>query len=85
MLKAEAWPLARDAPTRRADAIDFRRQARDAFTPSMRQKIDVASLYADALAALPETMDGQPSLPMSQSCLVTLDELLALPPDQADR
>jgi uncharacterized protein DUF29 len=33
MLKAEAWPLSRDAPTWRADAIDFRRQARDAFTP----------------------------------------------------
>ena len=28
MLKAEAWPLARDAPSWRADAIDFRRQAR---------------------------------------------------------
>jgi Domain of unknown function DUF29 len=39
MLKAEAWPLSRDAPTWRADAIDFRRQARDAFAPSMRQKI----------------------------------------------
>ncbi|MGD0105521.1 MAG: DUF29 family protein [Rhodopila sp.] len=24
MLKAEAWPLSRDAPTCRADAIDFR-------------------------------------------------------------
>jgi hypothetical protein len=29
----------------------------------MRQKIDVADLYADALAAMPETMDGQPPLP----------------------
>jgi uncharacterized protein DUF29 len=43
MLKAEAWPLSRDAPSWRADAIDFRRQARDAFTPSMRQKIDIDS------------------------------------------
>jgi hypothetical protein len=77
MLKAEAWPLSRDAPSWRADAIDFRRQARDAFTPSMRQKIDVAGLYADALAALPETMDGQPPLPMPATCPVTLDELLA--------
>jgi hypothetical protein len=34
MLKAEGWPLSRDAPGWRADAIDFRRQARDAFTPS---------------------------------------------------
>ena len=76
MLKAEAWPLSRDAATWRADAIDFRRQARDAFSPSMRQKIDVAGLYADALAAMPETMDGQAPLPLPTVCTVTLDELL---------
>jgi hypothetical protein len=77
MLKAEAWPLSRDAATWRADAIDFRRQARRRFVPSMRQKIDIASLYADALAAIPETMDGQSPLPLPTECPVTLDELLA--------
>jgi hypothetical protein len=76
MLKAEAWPLSRDAPNWRADAVDFRRQARDAFAPSMRQRIDPAGLYVDALAALAETMDGQPPLPVSEICPVTLDELL---------
>jgi len=76
MLKAEAWPLSRDAPNWRADAIDFRRQARDAFTPSMRQRIDIAKLYADAIVAMPETMDGQPPLPVPPECPVTLDELL---------
>jgi hypothetical protein len=76
MLKAEAWPLSRDVPTWRADAIDFRRQARRRFVPSMRQKIDLASLYADALAATPETIDGQPPLPMPDLCQVTLDNLL---------
>src|ERR1700733_10886276 len=43
LLKAEAWPLSRDVPNWRADAIDFRRQARRRFVPSMRQKIDLAS------------------------------------------
>ncbi len=76
MLKAEAWPLSRDAPNWRADAIDFRRQARRRFLPSMRQRIDVAGLYADALAAVPETVDGQPPLPLPVACPVTLDELL---------
>jgi hypothetical protein len=76
MLKAEAWPLSREAPTWRADAIDFRRQARRRFVPSMRQKIDVASLYADALAAMPEMIEGQASLPVPPECPVTLDELL---------
>jgi hypothetical protein len=77
MLKAEAWPLSLDAPSWRADAIDFRRQARRRFVPSMRQRLDVAGLYADALAAMPETIDGQPPLPMSEVCTVTLDDLLS--------
>jgi hypothetical protein len=76
MLKAEAWPLSHDAPSWRADAIDFRRQARDAFTPSMRQKIDIAQLYADALAAMPDSQDGVPPLPI-QTDIPTLDELLS--------
>jgi hypothetical protein len=76
MLKAEAWPLSIDAPSWRADAIDFRRQARRRFVPSMRQKIDLAGLYTDAVAAMPETVDGQPPLPVSDVCPVTLDELL---------
>jgi hypothetical protein len=76
MLKAEAWPISRGAPNWRADAIDFRRQARRRFVPSMRQRIDVAGLYADALAAMPETIDGQPPLPVPDVCPVTLDELL---------
>jgi len=76
MLKAEAWPASRDAPTWRADAIDFRRQARDAFTPSMRQKIDVARLYREALQALPEAVDGEQPLPIN-TAVPSLDELLS--------
>ena len=76
MLKAEAWPLHRDAPNWRADAIDFRQQARRRFAESMRQRIDLAQLYREALRALPESMDGQPPLPVPPECLVTLNELL---------
>jgi len=79
MLKAEAWPLSLDAPSWRADAIDLRRQARRRFVPSMRQKIHLAGLYADALAAVPDSVDGQPPLPLPQTCLVLLDELLDEP------
>lgn len=77
MLKAEAWPLSRDAPVWRADAIDARQQAARQFVPSMRQKIDVARLYRQALRAMPETMDGQPPLPVPDVCPVTLDEMLS--------
>ena len=78
MLKAEAWPQSRDAPSWRADAIDFRQQARRRFAPSMRPKIDVAGLYVDARRALPAAMDGLPPLPI-QSEIPTLDELLGTP------
>jgi hypothetical protein len=81
LLKAEAWPLSRDVPNWRADAIDFRRQARRRFVPSMRQKIDLASLYADAIAATPNMMDRQPPLPVPPTCPMTLDELLSDDPD----
>jgi Domain of unknown function DUF29 len=81
MLKAEAWPLSRDAPSWRADAVDFRQQARRRFVPSMRQKIVMASLYADAVRALPETIDAVAPLSMPGVCPVTLDDMLADPPD----
>jgi hypothetical protein len=76
MLKAEAWPDARDAENWRADARGFRAQARRRFAPSMRQKIDLANIYADALEALPETMYGQPPRPVPNTCPVTLDQML---------
>jgi hypothetical protein len=77
MLKAEAWPQSLAAPGWRGDARGFRAQARRRFAPSMRQRIDLPGLYADALKALPDTIDGQPPLPVPQVCPVTLDELLA--------
>jgi len=42
----------------------------------MRQRIDPAELYSDALAGMPETIDGQAPLPVPTTCPVTLDELL---------
>lgn len=79
MLKAEAWPQARDVPVWRADAIDFRQQAARRFVPSMRQKIDLVRLYRQALRALPESIDGELPRPVPEACPVTLDELLAVP------
>ena len=76
MLKAEAWALCSDAPTWLADAIDFRRQAKDTFTLSMRQKIDVARLDHEALQTLPETVDGDPPLG-TQTEMPTLGVLLS--------
>jgi hypothetical protein len=77
MLKAEAWPLSGEVPHWQAEARRFRGDAADRFAPSMRQRIDLAKLYRRALRAVPETIDGQPPLPMSEICTVTLDELLS--------
>ena len=76
MLKAEAWPLHRDAETWRADAIDFRQQAQRRFTPSMRQRIDMDRIYRHAQRALPERMEGTPPLPITTE-MPTLVEFLA--------
>ena len=79
MLKAEGWPLSRDVENWRGDARGFRLQARRRYQKSMREKLDVPGLYADALQALPTSMDGLPPLPLSDVCPVTLEEMLSDP------
>lgn len=76
-LKCEAWPLLPYVPHWRAEARLFRAQARRRFTNSMRRKIDLASIYADARRAMPDTIDGQVPLPVPVECPVTLDELVS--------
>ena len=76
MLKAEAWPLSDAVPHWRSEAMVARINAADAFAPSMRQNIDIADIYAKALRAMPETVDGVPPLPLPAECPVTLNELL---------
>ena len=76
MLKAEAWPLSREVPHWQAEARGFRRTAARRCTASMRQRIDVTDLYADALYQMPDTIDGQSPLPVPSICPITLAELL---------
>ena len=76
-LKCAAWLQTHYVPNWRAEARRFRLDAAEAYTPSMRQRIDVADLYRKAKSILPETIDGQPLLPVPDECPVTLDELLA--------
>jgi Domain of unknown function DUF29 len=76
-LKVAAWPESRDVPHWRAEARGQRDDANSAFTPGMAQRIDVAALYRRALRRLPETIDGQPPLPVAEQCPFTLAELLA--------
>jgi hypothetical protein len=75
-LKAEAWPQSPAVPHWQAEARLFRAQARRRFVPSMRDRINLASIYRDAVRGLPDTIDGQAPLPVPDNCAVTLDELL---------
>ena len=76
-LKAEAWPTVSHVPHWRAEARGFRGDAAEAFTPSMRQRIDMAELYRRAVSRLPESVDDLPPLPVPEACPMTLDELLS--------
>ena len=75
-LKVAAWPASREVPHWQAEARGFRDDAVDAFTPSMRQRIDVAELYRRALKRLPDSMDAQEPLAVPKECTLTLDDLL---------
>jgi hypothetical protein len=77
MLKAQAWPEARDAPVWLADAINFRAQAANRFAPSMRQRIDLARVYRQACRAVPRSIDGVVPLPIPETCPLGLDALLS--------
>lgn len=76
-LKAQAWPQSREVPHWQSEARVARSNAAAAFTPSMRQRTNIASLYARARYAMPESIDGQPPLSVPESCLTTLDEMLS--------
>lgn len=76
-LRCEAWPLLPHVPYWRAEARMLRDQARERWTRSMRQRVDLDRLYRQALRAMPDTVDGQPPLPVPAMCPVTLDDLVA--------
>ncbi len=78
-LKAIAWPSMQPLEHWRAEARSFRAQAALRFAPSMRQRIDVVKLYARAARAMPDTVEGQPPLPVPGSIAMTIDDLLNQP------
>jgi len=85
LLKAEAWPDCRDAPSWRADAISFRIDAVSRYAPSMRQRIDLAHIFRLARRALPATIEGQPPGPVAETCPMTLEALLAVGTARCER
>lgn len=76
-LKCSAWPEASYVSHWRAEARALRRAAARSFTPSMRQRIDLAELYADAVEGLPEEIDGVAPALVPGECQASLDALLS--------
>jgi hypothetical protein len=76
-LKAEAWPQSRDVDHWRAEARGHRDDARDAYAPSMAQRIDIEELYRQALRRMPATIDGVRPLPVPDACPLTLQQIMA--------
>ena len=78
LLKREAWPNSLAVNHWMAETITFLAGARRRYAPSMRQKFDLAGLYADAVRAVrAETDESGTPLPLSDMCPFTLEQLLA--------
>ena len=82
LLKLHAWAGSPAASHWRGETAGFLAGARRSFTPSMRQRIDLADLYADALYEVRAGTDdaGEPSA-LPEACPFALDELLTVRPD----
>src|SRR5438270_6181517 len=76
-LKIKAWPDSAAVPGWQDELMRFRQEAADAFTPSMRQRIDLGRLYRQAMQRMPGQIDGQAPLPVPLECPLSLDMLLS--------
>ncbi len=78
LLKLHAWPASTAVDHWQSEAVTFLDDARRRFSPSMRQRIDLADLYASALRSVCVLKDqsGAPRL-LPDACPFTLDRLLA--------
>jgi hypothetical protein len=77
LLKLHGWPTSPSVDHWRAEIGSFQKNAARRFAPSMRQRLDVAKLYRDAVEQLEglhyDDMAGRLG---PVACPFTLDELL---------
>ncbi|MGI4943154.1 MAG: DUF29 family protein [Janthinobacterium lividum] len=78
LLKLHAWPASQAAGHWREEASTLLDDAALYFAPSMRQRIDLAALYAKALRqAASATDESGPALHLPNACPFPLDALLS--------
>ena len=77
LLKLQAWSDDPSARHWRAEIIAFQQNLEDRFTPSMRQRINLARRYSQALEQLADEINERPpALALPRNCPFTLDQLL---------
>ncbi len=77
LLKLQGWPKLNAGQHWRAEVIAFQANLGDRFTPSMRQRIDLTALYAQARNQIaPLRLGGEAARASPSVCPVTLDQLL---------
>lgn len=77
LLKLHAWPGSGAAVHWAHEVRALLGDAAEEFSPSMRQRLDVAALYADAAYRTRGMEDASgPPLPWPEACPWTLDDLL---------
>ena len=82
LMKLHAWPESRSTGHWGSEAIGFMDDARDRFSPSMRQRIELSDVYEAALRGLATATDESGhSREVRPSCPYSLDELIAKTPD----
>jgi hypothetical protein len=81
LLKLYLEPDSQAKPHWIGEVARFLADARDAFAPSMRQRIDLPDLYADALYRLRISGGGQPDPHLPAACPFAPDDLLVREPD----
>ncbi|MBV9537592.1 MAG: DUF29 domain-containing protein [Acidisphaera sp.] len=76
LLKLRAWPQAQSVPHWRGETVAFLSRAHRFFAPSMRQRIDLAGLYADALRQVRAEAGVELGAALPPACPYGLDDLL---------
>jgi hypothetical protein len=76
-LTALAWPASPEVPHWQTEARLFRGRAALRYAPSMRQRIDLAKLFARACRLIPKEIDRQAAGAMPATCTASLEEILA--------
>ncbi|WP_419758178.1 DUF29 domain-containing protein [Acidisoma sp.] len=81
LLKLHLAPRSRSVSHWRGEVATFIADARHRFSPSMRQRIDLAGLYAEALSRLRAEARGKHDPRLPAVCPFGLDDLLVAEPE----